>query len=86
LKQVDETRRRFLADLGHSLKTPLAIARGSVEAIAVDTSRQATALSSIDKVTQRVSDLMQLAQSDDGRLIQMQNVLEVAELLEGLLH
>lgn len=83
LKQVDETRRRFLADLGHSLKTPLAIARGSVEAIAVDTSRQATALSSIDKVTQRVSDLMQLAQSDDGRLIQMQNVLEVAELLDN---
>ncbi|SCM66595.1 sensor histidine kinase [Donghicola eburneus] len=83
LKQVDETRRRFLADLGHSLKTPLAIARGSVEAIAADERRQATALSSIDKVTQRVSDLMQLAQSDDGRLIQMQNVLEVAELLDN---
>ncbi|MEY8880912.1 ATP-binding protein [Donghicola sp. XS_ASV15] len=83
LKQIDETRRRFLADLGHSLKTPLAIARGSIEALSEDRTKREAALDAVDQVTRRVSDLLQLARSDDGRLLRQSQLLELTELLDN---
>ena len=83
LKQIDETRRRFLADLGHSLKTPLAIARGSVEALPDGGAKRLAALEAIDQVTRRVSDLLQLSRSDDGRLLRKNQLLELTELLDN---
>ncbi len=83
LKQIDETRRRFLADLGHSLKTPLAIARGSIEALSEQGPKRLTALDAVDQVTRRVSDLLELARSDDGRLLRQSQLLELTELLDN---
>lgn len=83
LKQIDETRRRFLADLGHSLKTPLAIARGSVEALPQDGQKRDAAIEAIDQVTRRVSDLLQLSRSDDGRLMRQNQYFELTEFLDN---
>ncbi|EFO32937.1 putative sensor histidine kinase [Roseibium sp. TrichSKD4] len=85
LKQIDETRRRFLTDLGHSLKTPLSVARGSIENIKNNEQEVPIALLAIDNVNQRISELLSLAQSDDGRLTSPRCVVELTELLDNRL-
>ncbi|WP_176473805.1 HAMP domain-containing histidine kinase [Actibacterium ureilyticum] len=84
LKQVNETRRRFLADLGHSLKTPLSIARGTVENVgrAGVEGDVAKALQALDNVDQRVSDLLSLSRADDGRLVSRNSLIELTDLLD----
>jgi signal transduction histidine kinase len=57
------TQRQFLADAAHELRTPLAILRAEVEALAYgDASR--SLLSAVDGMTRLVNQLMDIAESD----------------------
>lgn len=90
LREIDQTRRRFLGDIGHALKTPLAVARGSVENLGPGlgsdgTSSLQRALQAIDAVTARVTTLVSLARSDDGRVIGQQTTVELYEFLDSRL-
>jgi two-component system, OmpR family, sensor histidine kinase BaeS len=69
LQQLEASRRRWLAELSHEMRTPLAVLRGEVEAL-VDGVRPVTptALASLQeevaRVTRLVEDFHQLALSD----------------------
>lgn len=95
LREVDQTRIRFLGDLSHELRTPLTVLRGEAE-VAMrgepTTARQAAALEVIMRqamqMEQLVSDLLFLARSDskadvaplDARPVVLQELLlEVVE-------
>lgn len=87
LREIDQTRRRFLGDLGHALKTPLAVARGSVENLALahqnlDSVPIDRALRAVDAVGARVAALIDLARSDDGQLIGQTQQIELFEFLD----
>lgn len=91
LREIDQTRRRFLGDIGHALKTPLAVARGSVENLTQtqDTDSLSSlnrALRSIDAVGERVAALVALARSDDGQLIGQLQDVELYEFLDQRLN
>ncbi|WP_138466738.1 HAMP domain-containing sensor histidine kinase [Poseidonocella sp. HB161398] len=88
LREIDSTRRRFLGDIGHALKTPLAVARGSVENLAQGRGTEAgpglaRALSALDALAERLSALTALARSEDGRLLGRAQELELYELLDS---
>lgn len=89
LREVDARRRRLLGDIGHALKTPLAVARGTVEN-AQTAARHAggegdslrPALTAIDSVSERVAELLRLARAEDGRLMRQESRIELADLLD----
>lgn len=90
LREIDATRRRFLGDLGHALKTPLAVARGACENAQIALSRRGeptarleTAVAAIDDVTGRVSELLSLARAEDGRLARLVETIELFDFLDG---
>lgn len=90
LREVDATRRRFLGDLGHALKTPLAVARGNCENARTGLRRQGgptapldAAIEAIDDVTGRVSELLSLARAEDGRLARLVEPVELFDFLDG---
>ena len=89
LREVDATRRRLLGDIGHALKTPLAVARGTVENAQTkigdangERDSLERALTAIDSVTNRVAALLRLARADDGRLMRHETRIELADLLD----
>lgn len=92
LREVDATRRRFLGDIGHALKTPLAVARGTVENARTGLERQGrgtapldAALDAIDEVAGRVSELLTLARAEDGRLCRVLEPVELYDFLDNRL-
>ncbi len=79
LTRIDETldlQRRFLADAGHSIKTPLTILRGDID-VALRHSRTAAeyqkvlaqSLTDLKDVSNLADDLITLARSDGGALL-----------------
>ena len=88
LQQLEASRRRWLAELSHEMRTPLAILRGEVEAL-VDGVRpvNAAALQSLQEEVARVTRLMddfhQLALSDLRALPCMPEPLAPGALLAG---
>nr|WP_246225346.1 ATP-binding protein [Pseudochelatococcus lubricantis] len=92
LREVDANRRRFLADIGHALKTPLAVARGTLENARTGWERQGrgtapfdTAIDAIDEVAGRVSELLTLARAEDGRLVRALEPVELYDFLDSRL-
>ncbi|MFC0216778.1 ATP-binding protein [Pseudochelatococcus lubricantis] len=92
LREVDANRRRFLADIGHALKTPLAVARGTLENARTGWERQGrgtapfdTAIDAIDEVAGRVSELLTLARAEDGRLVRAVEPVELYDFLDSRL-
>lgn len=90
LREVDATRRRFLGDLGHALKTPLAVARGSCENARTGLARRGeatdrldSAIAAIDDVAGQVADLLSLARAEDGRLVRRVEPVELFDFLDG---
>jgi len=69
LQQLEASRRRWMAELSHEMRTPLAVLRGEVEAL-VDGVRPRTAQAMLSlqeevaRVTRLVEDFHQLAMSD----------------------
>ncbi|RZU47374.1 two-component system sensor histidine kinase BaeS [Fluviicoccus keumensis] len=81
-----DARQRWIADIAHELRTPLAVLRGEIEALQ-DGVRQPTAanLQSLGQEVQRlarlVDDLHTLSQSDQGALSYRKEALDLGELV-----
>ena len=73
LETADEQRRRLMSDLGHELRTPLAIIRGEIEAV-VDGVRDggpdhmASLLDEVEVMERLIEDLRILSMSEAGQL------------------
>jgi two-component system sensor histidine kinase BaeS len=73
LETADEQRRRLMSDLGHELRTPLAIIRGEIEAV-VDGVREggpehmASLLDEVEVMERLIEDLRVLSMSEAGKL------------------
>jgi two-component system sensor histidine kinase BaeS len=86
LEQNRSARRRWMADIAHELRTPVAILKGEVEALA-DGLRQPdrktfTSLAEeIDQLGVLVDDLQSLALADAGALNLQQQAVDLPELL-----
>lgn len=79
-------RRRWIADIAHELRTPVAILKGEVEALTdgvreADASSLASLSQEIDQLTTLVEDLQILALADAGALDLRREVLDAAALL-----
>ena len=71
LEAEDERRRRLLADLGHEMRTPLAVIRGEIEAVIDGVHRPGDLENVVDEVEimeRLLEDLRTLAMADAGRL------------------
>lgn len=78
-------RQRWMADIAHELRTPVAVMKGEVEAIAdgvraVDDRTVASLTEEIDHLAGMVDDLQALALSDAGALALEKEVVDLAEL------
>jgi two-component system, OmpR family, sensor histidine kinase BaeS len=86
LEKNEETRRQWVADISHELRTPIAVLRGEVEAL-MDGIRPTTpeAISSLHSEILRlhrlVDDLYQLALSDVGAMTYRQEDVELPRTL-----
>jgi len=73
LEDSDDQRRRLMSDLGHELRTPLAVIRGEIEAV-IDGVRDggpehmASLLDEVETMERLVEDLRVLTLSEAGRL------------------
>ncbi|MDO8331354.1 MAG: histidine kinase dimerization/phospho-acceptor domain-containing protein [Fluviicoccus sp.] len=86
LQANQASRKRWIADIAHELRTPLAVLRGEIEALQ-DGIRQPTPqnLLSLAQEVQRLSrlveDLHTLSQSDQGALSYHQETVDLGELI-----
>jgi signal transduction histidine kinase len=83
-----ERERHFVADAGHELRTPVAVAKTELEA-ALRTKDDAkvrlslvAALEEMDQLAQLAEDLLLIAQAGDGPLPVKRDEVEIAELIE----
>lgn len=89
LEESDEQRRRLMADLGHELRTPLAVIRGEIEAV-MDGVREGgpdqmeSLLDEVEVLERLIEDLRVITLSDAGRLPLQTEMVSVVELVEEL--
>jgi len=89
LEESDEQRRRLMADLGHELRTPLAVIRGEIEAV-MDGVRPGgpdqmeSLLDEVEVLERLIEDLRVITLSDAGRLPLQTEVVSLVELVEEL--
>lgn len=89
LEEADEQRRRLMSDLGHELRTPLAVIRGEVEAV-VDGVRDggpeqmASLLDEVEVLERLVEDLRILTLSEAGRLPLEMELTDMAALVSDV--
>lgn len=87
LEQVEQSRRRWVADISHELRTPLSVLRGELEAI-MDGIRPLTleAIKSLSGDVMRLNrlaeDLYPLALSDQGALSYRKVLLDPVPILQ----
>jgi two-component system sensor histidine kinase BaeS len=86
LEKNRTARQRWMADIAHELRTPLAVLKGEVEALAdgVRTADERTFGSlheEVDQLSNLVDDLQTLAQSDAGALNLEKNTVDLSELV-----
>lgn len=87
LQKNEDSRRQWIADISHELRTPIAVLRGEVEALQ-DGVRDAneeslkSLHSEILHISQIIDDLYQLSMSDIGALNYRKEELNIAQLLE----
>jgi len=87
LEQNRSARRRWMADIAHELRTPVAILKGEVEALAdgvrpADRRTFASLAEEIDQLGVLVDDLQSLALADAGALNLQQQAVDLPELLQ----
>ncbi|MEM1262899.1 MAG: ATP-binding protein [Pseudomonadota bacterium] len=83
-------RRRWVSDIAHELRTPLAVLSGELEAIAdgvreLDEQAIASLQDEAKRLVALVDDLNQLASSDRGEIVYRFEVIDLANLLEEAL-
>ena len=83
-------RKRWIADIAHELRTPLAVLRGELEALedgvrAFDAATQKSLGAEVSRLTKLVADLHDLSVYDDGSLDYQLVELDVCALLEASL-
>ena len=89
LEDADLRRRRLLADLGHELRTPLAVIRGEVEAI-IDgvhmggPDQMASLLDEVEVLERLIEDLRTLTLSEAGTLPLELELFDIGELVEDV--
>jgi two-component system sensor histidine kinase BaeS len=86
LEQNRTARRRWMADIAHELRTPVAVLKGEIEALSDGVrpadERMATSLAEeVDHLTALIDDLQTLALSDAGALNIRKEPLDLAELV-----
>jgi two-component system, OmpR family, sensor histidine kinase BaeS len=90
LKENRQSRRQWIADISHELRTPVAILQGELEAM-LDGVRKVNrgAITSLQQEAQRlghlISDLHELSMSDLGALSYNKEQLDIVELLEDFI-
>ncbi|MGD8567494.1 MAG: ATP-binding protein [Gammaproteobacteria bacterium] len=90
LERNEQSRRQWIADISHELRTPMAVLLGEVEAIQ-DGVRQASynnlesLHSEILRVNQLIDDLYQLSMSDIGALDYRKEPVELGDVLEKVI-
>jgi two-component system sensor histidine kinase BaeS len=85
LEQSRTARQRWMADIAHELRTPVAVMKGEIEAIAdgvraVDQGATASLLEEIDQLARMVDDLQALALADAGALDLRKERIDLAGL------
>ncbi len=93
LERAEERRRGLLADLGHELRTPLAVIKGNIEALidgvhASEPERFAGLLEEVEVMERLLDDLQTLSISEAGRLTLHREptdpVVEIDEIITSL--
>ncbi len=90
LQQNEESRKQWIADIAHELRTPLAILRGEIEALQdginqPDASTFASLHQEVTHLQRLVDDLYDLSMSDSGALSYRKETLDVIALLRETL-
>lgn len=85
LEELFATQRRFVADVGHELRTPITVVRGNVDLMRKVGVEDEEALHSIEleveHLTRLVEDLLILAQAESGKLPMDLSLIELDTLL-----
>jgi len=90
LKENQQSRRQWIADISHELRTPVAILQGELDAI-LDGVRKVnrSAITSLQQEAQRlgnlINDLHELSMSDLGALSYNKEQLDIFELIEDFI-
>ena len=88
LEAEDEHRRRFIADIGHELRTPMTVIRGEIEAV-LDGVHPPESLGNVidevDLIDRLLDDLRVLAMTEAGRLRLEPEPTDVADVVHDVL-
>lgn len=88
LEEEDARRRRFVADIGHELRTPMTVIRGEIEAV-IDGIRPPESLSNVvdevDLMDRLLDDLRVLSMAEAGTLRLEAQPTDLAELVREVL-
>jgi two-component system sensor histidine kinase BaeS len=90
LQQNEASRKQWIADIAHELRTPLAILRGEIEALQdginqPDASTLASLHQEVSHLQRLVSDLYDLSMSDSGALSYRKESLDLIAVLQETL-
>lgn len=88
LEKNENTRRQWIADISHELRTPIAVLRGEVEALQdgvrkADEKNLKSLHGEILHINQFIEDLYQLSMSDIGALNYRKEEVNLAEMLDA---
>ena len=90
LQENRDARRRWVTDIAHELRTPLAIMRGELEAVAdgvreFDKGTISSLQAEISRLSRLIADLRELSESDRGSLEYRRTPLELGRLVSDVL-
>jgi two-component system phosphate regulon sensor histidine kinase PhoR len=93
IKQLENTRREFVANVSHELRTPLTLIKGFVETLLDgaknDPDVTARFLNTIDKHTDRltflIEDLLTISRLESGQIVLNQQHIQLREIVERVL-
>ena len=91
LEEAEQSRRRWVADISHELRTPVAILRAEIEALqdgirSFDKNTAESLSNEINYLNTLINDLYTLSLSDAGSLSYDKKSFNITELLESILH
>jgi two-component system sensor histidine kinase BaeS len=87
LERTEQTRRRWVADISHELRTPVSLLRADIEAMQdgvrpLSQDALASLHADIQRLARLVDDLYELSMTDLGALSYRKQTLDLADLLE----